>query len=161
MIGVSRSVLLTEARNILETPLGELGYEFDPSNRDGWGRFEFVKKPQQPTELFYIIEFRPSGFLPDDDFFDMAVNLHSRTKRNERGPKIEGGPEQIWALPLNPHLWGGAWTRSLYDTLWHFISAEELRNAYEDILGKLKKYAIPFLEDPKSTFSSGMGLSEV
>ena len=34
-MGVSRSVLIEEAHKILEIPLRELGYKFDPSNPDG------------------------------------------------------------------------------------------------------------------------------
>jgi len=157
-VGVSRSVLIEEACNILVIPLKELGYEFEPSHANGWGMFWFEKKLQQPTDMFYIVEFQPSGFELDDDFFDMAINLHRRTKRDELGDNIEGGPAQIWAVRLNPHLWGETRSNSRDDTWWHFISAADVRVAYADILEKLKEYGIPFLEDPKSTFRRGMGL---
>ena len=163
MTGVSRSVLIEEAHKILQIPLRELGYEFDPSNHDGWGHFRFEKKMQQPVTMFYVIEFQPRGFHSEDDLFDTAVNLYRSTSREryKLGKPIKGGPEQIWSLRLNPHLWGGTWTRSMEDEWWHFLSAEEVEIAYKDILEKLKKYGIPFLEDPKSTFSSGLGLEKV
>ena len=159
-MGVSRSVLIEEARKILQIPFRELGYEFDPSNPDGWGQFRFEKKLRRPVTMFYVVEFQPDGFHQDDDFFDMAVNLYRSTsrKRDRLGKRIEGGPEQIWSLRLNSHIWRGVPLESMDGTWWHFLSVEEVRVAYEDIL---KKYGIPFLEDPKSTFSSGMGLSEV
>ena len=113
--------------------------------------------------IFYVVEFQPSGFHPDDDLFDIAVNLYrsTRRERHKLGKRTEGGPGQIWALRLNSHIWRGAPLESRDGTWWHFLLVEEVRAAYEDILEKLKKYGIPFLEDPKSTFSIGMGLADV
>jgi hypothetical protein len=157
-MGVSRSVLIEEAHKILEIPLKKAGYEFEPSHPNGWGMFWFEKKLQQPTDMFYIIEFQPSGFDLEGNYFDIAVNLYRRTKRDELGDEIKDGPPQIWALRLRPRFWGETGPDSGIGTWWHFISIEELRGAYEDILEKLKKYVIPFLEDPNSTWHSGMGL---
>ena len=157
-MGVSHSVLIAEARNILEMPLKKVGYQFEPFPPMGQWLFWFEKRLQKPNDMFYIIEFQPSGFELDDEFFDIAVNLHRRTKREELGDHVEGNPQQIWALRLRPRFWGETGADSGIGTWWHFISAEELRVAYKDILEKLKNYAIPFLEDPNSTWRSGMGL---
>ncbi len=152
-MGLDRAILIEEAGRVLQEPLAKLGFAFEPSPPALWLEYWFEKRARAVSDMYTIIEFQPRGF-GRDELFDLTVNLHRRVDRNQLGRGLTAGPAQIWAVRLGSYFWDKQDRSS--EQWWHFTSVEQLRQAYDDILGKLVKYGIPFLEDPGSSWYSVM-----
>lgn len=92
----------------------------------------------------------------DDEFFDMAVNLKRMIDEN-LDIDNKNYPETFYTLRLQPIHWGVVGDGARHGKWWHFVTVEDLRQEYLDIWDKLDTFAIPFLEDPNSTWRKGMG----
>lgn len=160
-MGLKRNQLIEAANRILTPELSKYGYQLhtEPGMDDlGW-EFWYVNEPGNIDHLYRIISFTPSGF-DDTDLFNVNVNLARWATL--RGPSLEKDlpTTEISNVCLAPCLWqeGGA-----MDFQWHFTSKNELDEAYVDILDKLIKYGINFLNDPNSswyTWAEGSGWKE-
>ena len=156
-MGIPQSVLIEQAKNILQEPLQQLGFTFQTTPPEFSAKeFWFEKQSQAVEGMFIIVEFQPSGFGPEE-WFQMAINLYRRFTRDkfvtENKPK--GMPDPIWAVRLSPSLWDNSGEGAM-DYWWHFVSVEDLQEAYQDALEKIIHYGIPFLENPNSTWFTSL-----
>jgi hypothetical protein len=157
-MGVSREVLLAEARNVLEQPLNARGYFIEelPAGGEedllaGRWEFSFEKKPVAPDEVFLIISFSPGGFS-EEHLFEVSVMLRRSTFRDPFRPTPGG--KMMFAAEL-----AAFFLDKLDDPRlrWHFVNAEQVREAYSDILDRLLRYGIRLMENPKVTWGHWMG----
>lgn len=157
-MGVSREVLIAEARSILEQPLNARGYfreELPADDEDdffggGW-RFSFVKKPAPPDEVFHIIAFFHRGFS-EDDLFEVSVMLYRCTFRDPLSPTPDG--KMMFAVELS------TFVKDRLNDLrqrWHFVNRGQVRETYSDIYDRLLRYGIRLLENPKITWEHWVG----
>lgn len=137
-MGVHRSILITEANKLLSNSLQELGYVLNPSPPESI-RDEFWFENRTNDPAYKIIEFQPSGF-DETDLFDMAVNLGYGIKPDNPLDY------DFFRQRLASWLWD---LEGALDGWWHFTTIEEVQVAYLDILDKLLKYGIPYLENPE------------
>jgi hypothetical protein len=151
-MGLPRIQLIAVADRVLSPELSNWGYELDaePGIDEHGLIFLYMKEPCPTDQLYRIISLQPSGF-DADGLFDLAVNLSRWTTRRGPGPEKDHYPQQIAHVRLAPCLWekGGA-----MDLWWHFLSESEYEEACKDILDKLVRYGIPFLNDPDSSFET-------
>jgi hypothetical protein len=151
---LKRSILIDQARHILQKPLQQLGYSFEPSPPSPpalSSEFWFEKQSKAVGGMFVIVEFQPDGFGANE-LFSTAINLYrgfTRKLRARKQPKDK--PEQLWSVRLAPCLWDNSGKGDM-DYWWHFVSVAELQAAYQDALEKIIHFGIPFLENPKSTW---------
>lgn len=148
-MAVSRNDLITRANILMTEFLKRKGYSFEPDPLEvkvyDIPMLWFIKEDNK-SKLVYIIELQPRGF-GENNIFDLTINLHRREVRNldldkSRNMIVRKIP-LIWAQrigPLYPH-------EGNSDYWWHFVSIDELREAYKDMLNKIIEYGIPFVED--------------
>jgi hypothetical protein len=146
-MGVSFSVILEEASQLLASTLDKIGYSFEPKSYAINSICWFVKKPKHEDDLYRIIWLQPSGF-GKDDLFQLAVNLSRRQDRDETIPPIKPYPE-TFLVRLSPRIWG---TGPAMDYWWHFTDRNELQHEIIDIQRKLVDFGVPFLEHPDTTW---------
>jgi hypothetical protein len=151
-VGLSRNQIIAASNRSLTPSLSNLGYELIvESGVDEHGLiFLYMKEPGSTDSLYRLFSLQPSG-LDVNDLFDLAVNLSRWTSRSGPGPEKDHYPRQIANVRLAPCL---SEMGEAMDYWWHFISEDELHNVCEDILDKIIKYGIPFLEDPESSFET-------
>ena len=150
-MGLPRAKLIAIADQILSPELEKFGYYLDPNpdtDERGWN-FEYVQAPSNIDDMYRIVSFQPNGFGVHD-FFDIAVNLSRSRGRGGIGIGENADAKEIPYVRLAPCLWQ---ERGAMDYWWHFISEGELEEAYRDILEKLLRAGIPFLNDPDSSFA--------
>ncbi len=157
-MGVSRKVLIDEARYILGETLSMRGYVLEDQPPGGAedllaGRwlFSFEKKPIAPEKAFHIIRFTPRG-PSEEDILDLVVELYRITYRDPFRPPPDG--EMMLRAPLATYF-----LEKKDDLLqrWHFVDVEQLRTEYADILDRLLRYSIPLLENPNCTWEHWIG----
>ena len=143
-MGLERNILVHEAAKIIQKPLEPLGYKLveDPPRKSF--EFWFEKEPSSAENLYRIIEFQPSGF-GRTDLFELAINLMRRSYRDYDNPPKDFVRTGVLHMRLAPQLWEKG--NTAMDNWWHFTSVNELRDCYADVLDKLIKYGIPYLED--------------
>ncbi len=151
---LKRSVLIDQARYILQQPLQQLGFTFEPSPPVWSYEFWFEKRSKAVGEIFVIIEFQPDGFGANE-LFKTAINLYRLYRRSDRDgfsrKQPKGKTDQLWDIRLAPCLWDNS-GKGAIDYWWDFASEADLQVAYQDALEKIIHYGIPFLENPKSTW---------
>mgnify|MGYP006885820301 CR=1 FL=1 len=144
---------------IVEPELAILGYNVDrnPPSYDEPGDIWFEKIIHD--SIFIVIDFQPSWLAPDHTV-DFAVNLARNNPSYDVYRKRKGSPEYLLDERLAPWLWTQDRNDPKWkiDYWWHFLNETELENSCRDVLDKLQKFGIPFLENlasksPKSWYS--------
>lgn len=143
-MGISRTALISNAKEILEGPLSKVGYSLEENPLEELDEFWFVRQPNFSEGMFHIIEFAPRGFS-NQDLFQIDIKLIRRNFHDHVSKPIDFPSLVELGVPLAPNLWqsGG---EKFYR--WHFVSLADVQDACKDILEKLIEYGIPFLEDP-------------
>jgi hypothetical protein len=154
---IARSVIIHEAQIALGPTLNEKGYFLDDIPPGGAGDipesiwdFWFVKRPVPPDEVYHTISIVPTG-ASEDDLFNMNVHLHRSTYLLSAGPSP--GKKRLFFGPLGMYFLD----RIQRPHPWHFVTIEELRAEYADILDRLLRYGIPLLENPNCGWDEWLG----
>jgi len=136
---------------LVSPALSTLGYEIDfsPPGYDDEGAIWFEKKLQEG--IYLVIDFQPRN-IELNDFTDFAVNLY----RNDPRYQVYKNKQILPGYLLFDRLASWMWIEDRHhpewqsDYWWHFLNEEELKGACSDVLNKLLKYGVPYLEDLNS-----------
>jgi hypothetical protein len=120
------------------------GYEYDPALRDGDMLFGLRKQLGDDVQVVIQFQLTRTG-----DAF--TVNL-IRAKTNDIQPRLYGGYEGALGGRLSHVLWfvHQLRTHSQSEHWWAAGSCEELQASLVDVVDQLKRYGIPWLEDPRA-----------
>lgn len=159
-MNIARSSIIEVAQTMMGQALNKMGYFLDelPAGgignlKEGFWDFSFQKKPAPPSEFYHTISIVPTGFS-QEDLFDMDTVLYRSTyqlssRPSSRGKTLFRGPLGMYFLDkidsrVRPHPW-------------HFLTIEELRSEFSDILDRLLRYGIPLLENPNCGWDEWIG----
>jgi hypothetical protein len=115
-------------------------------------RIWFVKEPRLDDSLYRIIEFQPSG-IAQNEITRAAINLARRSYFDFDYPPEGAIRKGSFHVRLTPWLWE---EKNPHDdsSWWYVYPPEEWGDKLNDMLAKIIKYGIPFLEDINSTQTS-------
>ena len=114
----------------------------------------FMKEPTSNDPLFRIVEFQPSGFSRKE-ITRVAINLARRSYFDFDYPPEGAMQKSDLHVRLTPWLWGEG-KPYVDDNWWYVNPLDELDDKLNDMLAKIIKYGIPFMEDMNSTNESAI-----
>ncbi len=150
-MSITHDELLDKIKRIIQPTLEGRHYLLSSPPVTRKNRIWFVKEPRLDDPLYRIVEFQPSGFS-QNEINQVAINLARRTYFDFDYPPEGAIRKGSLHVRLTPRLWG---EKSGDADLWWYVNPlEELDDKLNDMLEKIIKYGLPFLEDMNSTQTS-------
>lgn len=142
-MGISKEPLIRAANSVMQIPLLDCGYRFKSQGICTYG-FMYVKVE---NDIQYIIEIQPSGFN-EGNLVDIFLNIH------RKGVKPYGNHNgmSMFTMRVNSSIYQKE-GQTAQSWVWHLESEEGAETTFMGILPVILQYAIPFLEDPQSSYN--------
>jgi hypothetical protein len=142
-VGISKEQLIHTANSVMQIPLLERGYRFKSQGICTYG-FMYEKID---NDIQYLIEIQPSGFN-EGNLVDMFLNIH------RKGVKPYGNYNglSMFTMRVDSSIYRKEELKA-QSWMWHLETEEGAEATFMGILPVVLDYAIPFLEDPQSSYS--------
>jgi hypothetical protein len=150
-MSITYDELLDSIKRVIKPALESRDYLLSSPPVTRKDRIWFVKELRLDDPLYRIIEFQPSG-IAQNEITRVAINLARRSYFDFDYPPEGAIRKGSFHVRLTP--WSRGEKSGDSDLWWYVNPLEEFDDKLHDMLAKIIKYGIPFIEDMSSTQTS-------